>query len=109
MPCTIKDVARLAGVSTATVSRVTSGSNAVSDKTAARVLEAVSQLQYCPNVLAAELARGKDDIPRVRGSHRPASDTMNRPHASCSGAIPQDNRRQKGRERLWRAGSYDVK
>ena len=78
MPCTIKDVARLAGVSTATVSRVTSGSNAVSSKTAARVLELVSLLGYRPNVLAAELARGNGGIPRRRASNKSANNAANR-------------------------------
>jgi hypothetical protein len=96
MPCTIKDVARLAGVSIATVSRVTSGSNAVSGKTAARVLEAASLLEYCPHVLAAELARRNGGIPKMRGSHRRESGTMNRPRVSYSGAISQDNSRQTG-------------
>lgn len=65
--CNIKDVARLAGPSIATVSHVTSGSVHVSSKPTARVLAAFSQLQYCPNALAAELARGKSDRPRIRG------------------------------------------
>ena len=94
MPFTIKDVAKLAGVSTATVSRVTSGSNAVSSKTAARVLEAVSQLEYRPSALAAELARANGGIPRVRGSHRPAGGAVNKPHASYSGANMQETRRR---------------
>jgi transcriptional regulator with XRE-family HTH domain len=71
VPCTIKDVARLAGVSIATVSRVTSGSNVVSGKTAAKVLAAVSQLQYSPNALAAELARANLGNPRKREARRP--------------------------------------
>jgi transcriptional regulator with XRE-family HTH domain len=94
VPCTIKDVARLAGVSIATVSRVTSGSNAVSGETAARVLEAFSQLEYRPNVLAAELARAKRGFRKVRGSHQPASDAVNQPRASYSGAIAQDKHRR---------------
>jgi LacI family transcriptional regulator len=94
MPCTIKDVAILAGVSTATVSRVTNGSNAVAGKTAARVLEAVSKLEYCPHVVAAELARRNGGIPRMRGSYRRASDTMNRSHASYSASNSRDKPRQ---------------
>jgi len=49
---TMKDVARLAGVGTMTVSRVLSGTVAVSPETAQRVQTAVGQLQYRPNVLA---------------------------------------------------------
>jgi DNA-binding LacI/PurR family transcriptional regulator len=86
MSCTITEVAILAGVSTATVSRVTSGSNAVSGKTAARVLEAISQLDYRPHALAAELARRNGGIPRMRGSHQRVGNAMNRIHASYSAA-----------------------
>lgn len=49
---TMKDVARLAGVGTMTVSRVLSGTVAVSPETAQRVQTAVAQLQYRPNELA---------------------------------------------------------
>jgi DNA-binding LacI/PurR family transcriptional regulator len=93
VPSTIKDVARLAGVSIATVSRVTSGSNTVSRKTEARVLEAVSQLEYCPDVRAAELARRNIGIPKMRGSNRRASDAMNRLHAFYAGANSQEKPR----------------
>jgi len=48
----MKDVARLAGVGTMTVSRVLSGAVGVSPETARRVQNAVSQLQYRPNQLA---------------------------------------------------------
>lgn len=49
---TMKDVARLAGVGTMTVSRVLNGTVAVSPETAKRVQAAVAQLQYRPNELA---------------------------------------------------------
>lgn len=57
MPYTIKEIARVAGVSTATVSRVANGTGNVSGKTRARVLSAISTLQYCPNAHASELGR----------------------------------------------------
>jgi len=76
VPCTIWDVAKLAGVSIATVSRVTSGFNNVSCKTAARVLAAVSRLQYLPNAEAAELARRKGSNPRMRRTRRFATAGM---------------------------------
>jgi hypothetical protein len=66
-PCTVKDVARLAGVSHATVSRVVNGAGNVSSKTRTRVLTAVSNLQYCPNAHAAELGRANGGISRKRG------------------------------------------
>jgi hypothetical protein len=64
--CTIRDIARLAGVSTATVSRVTSGSENVSCKAKSAVLTAIARLQYSPNTHAAELGRAKGPSPRKR-------------------------------------------
>lgn len=55
MNATIKDVARVAGVSTATVSRVLSGKDTVSDGIRERVLSAVEDLEYRPNALARSL------------------------------------------------------
>ena len=52
---TISDVARLAGVSTATVSRVLNGYEHVSTDTAVRVAEAIEQLGYAPNAMAKSL------------------------------------------------------
>lgn len=63
---TVRDIARLAGVSTATVSRVVNGSGTVSRKTRMNVLAAVSRLQYCPSDHAAELGRQNGGIPRKR-------------------------------------------
>jgi LacI family transcriptional regulator len=48
----MRDVARLAGVGTMTVSRVLSGTVPVSPETARRVQTAIDQLQYRPNELA---------------------------------------------------------
>jgi DNA-binding LacI/PurR family transcriptional regulator len=63
---TVRDIARLAGVSTATVSRVVNGSGTVSRKTEKSVLAAVSRLQYCPSSHASELGRQNGGIPRKR-------------------------------------------
>ena len=70
MSCTLRDVAQLAGVSTATVSRVMNGAENVSCSTRSKVLSAVSKLKYSPDIHAVELRRGKGDIPRERGIHR---------------------------------------
>jgi uncharacterized protein with WD repeat len=59
MSTTIKDVAKLATVSTATVSRVLNGTAKVSGEIRTRVLTAVSRLQYHPNAHAAELGRAR--------------------------------------------------
>jgi LacI family transcriptional regulator, galactose operon repressor len=56
---TIKDVARHAGVSPMTVSRVINGSERVSPETRRRVEEAIAQLGYVPSRLARGLIRRK--------------------------------------------------
>lgn len=56
---TIKAVAAEAGVSTATVSRVLTGANAVGKKVRERVARAIQKLDYHPNRLARELRVGK--------------------------------------------------
>ncbi len=52
---TLKDVARLAGVSTKTVSRVVNNQGEISQVTRERVQAAIDQLGYRPNVLARSL------------------------------------------------------
>ncbi|SLM64427.1 MULTISPECIES: HTH-type transcriptional regulator GalR [Dickeya] len=54
---TIKDVARLAGVSVATVSRVINDSPKASEQARSAVLQAMQQLQYHPNANARALAQ----------------------------------------------------
>lgn len=58
MPCTIKDVARRAGLSPSTVSRALNKSGYVSADTQHRIEEAVAALGYQPNWMARGL-RGK--------------------------------------------------
>jgi DNA-binding LacI/PurR family transcriptional regulator len=55
---TMRDVALLAGVSTATVSHVINGSKNISAETTERVLQAISQVNYKPNTLAKSLRMG---------------------------------------------------
>lgn len=55
MSVTIKDIAREAGVSYASVSRALSGSRGVSLKTAQRILEVAKRLNYSPNGIARNL------------------------------------------------------
>lgn len=59
---TILDVAREAGVSYSTVSRVLSGYEFVKDSTRQRVLEAVDRLGYVANQQARSLAGGKSRV-----------------------------------------------
>ena len=54
----MSDVARLAGVSAQTVSRVAAGSKHVRPDTRERVLRAMNQLGYSPNRAAQALRRG---------------------------------------------------
>ncbi len=56
---TISDVARRARVTTATVSNVITQRVPVSDKTRTRVLQAIEELGYRPNLVARGLAQGK--------------------------------------------------
>ena len=56
---TIKDVARLSGVSSMTVSRVINGSERVSPETRQRVERAIAELGYVPSRLARGLIRQK--------------------------------------------------
>lgn len=56
MAVTIKDVAKLANTSTATVSKVMNGSYSISEQTAQRVREAMEQLHYLPNQRARNFA-----------------------------------------------------
>jgi DNA-binding LacI/PurR family transcriptional regulator len=55
----IKDVAREAGVSIATVSHVINNTRAVSDATRRRVMRAIEDCNYYPNVTARSLASGR--------------------------------------------------
>jgi len=59
---TLYDVARIAGVSTATVSRVVHGQDKVRDSTRARVLEVIDQLGYVPDGAAQSLSRRRKNI-----------------------------------------------
>ena len=54
----LSDVARLAGVSAKTVSRVIAGHHSVSPDTRQRVLEAARRLRFRPNHLARDLRQG---------------------------------------------------
>lgn len=56
---TLNDVAELAGVSIATVSRVVNNSGVVSDHVRSRVLKAIEELNYQPNVIARNLKQSR--------------------------------------------------
>ena len=58
---TMKDVAELAGVSTATVSHVVNGTKRLSPETTERVLLAIEQVKYNPNTAAKSLRSGQSN------------------------------------------------
>ena len=58
MAATIKDVARLAGVSPSTVSRVLNQKGVISDETKQKIASAMEQLKYVPNDIARSFANG---------------------------------------------------
>lgn len=59
---TLKDVARLAGVSTKTVSNVINGYPYLRPETRAKVEDAIEQLKYRPNLIARNLRRGTTSL-----------------------------------------------
>jgi DNA-binding LacI/PurR family transcriptional regulator len=58
----IRDVAKKARVSTATVSRVMSGIDVVKPETAKRVRKAIDALSYVPNLSARTLSKGRSHL-----------------------------------------------
>ena len=58
----IKEVAREAGISTATVSHVINNTRYVSDEVRARVERAIEECRYYPNAQARSLASGRSNI-----------------------------------------------
>lgn len=59
---TLKDVAKLAGVSPITVSRVINDPDSVKDSTKLRVQDAMDQLRYTPNTAAKNLASNRSGV-----------------------------------------------
>jgi DNA-binding LacI/PurR family transcriptional regulator len=62
MSVSIREIARLAGVSSATVSRVINGSNLVTNETTQRIQKIVRELNFVPNRSAIQLKNGKSQI-----------------------------------------------
>ena len=71
---TIMDIARKTGLSKGTVDRVLHNRGEVSRKSYARVMEAIQELGYEPNVFASLLAKGKKHLVAVLiPAHEPGS------------------------------------
>ncbi len=62
MPISMREVAKLAGVSSATVSRVVNGSSLVTDETAEKIRRIIRDLNFVPNNSALYLKQGKSQI-----------------------------------------------
>lgn len=62
MSLTLEDIARQAGVSRATVSRVLNGDEHVRESTRNRVLEVLQQYNFQPNLAARGLAAGRTNV-----------------------------------------------
>jgi LacI family transcriptional regulator len=71
-PVTLYDVARIAGVSTATVSRVVHGLDRVRDSTRAKVRDVIDQLGYVPDGAAQSLSRRQKSVIGLVGVERMA-------------------------------------
>lgn len=74
MTAKLKDVAALAGVSVRTVSNVVNNAPAVASATRERVLRAIDELQYRPNLAARNLRQGRTGliglaVPEVRSPY----------------------------------------
>ena len=59
---TLKDVARLSGVTVTTISRMLNNRVNVSEKTRAKILAAMEELDYHPNELAQSLIKQKSSF-----------------------------------------------
>jgi LacI family transcriptional regulator len=62
MPLTLEDIAKNAGVSRATVSRVINGASNVKEQTRARVMEVIQKNNFQPNIAARGLAAGRTNV-----------------------------------------------
>ena len=62
MSISMREIAKVAGVSSATVSRVINGSDQVTEETAARIRKIIADLKFVPNNSAIHLKIGKSQI-----------------------------------------------
>jgi len=99
----LQDVARRAGVGAATVSRVLNGSPGVKSSTRARVLRAVEELRYKPNLHARTLAGGRSNVLGVV-----MANLYNPFFADIYHAI-ETNAVQRGYETLLANSSHDIR
>lgn len=58
MAVTIKDIAKKVGVNPSTVSRVINGNSSISEETKRKILKAMEELDYHPNIMGRSLVNG---------------------------------------------------
>jgi len=75
MSVTVREVAKQAGVSVTTVSRVLNNHSSVSARTMRKVKAAIEELQYTPNLSAASLRRNHHQVLATGGQHATSLET----------------------------------
>lgn len=80
---TIKDVARLAGVSPSTASRAINDSDMISQATKERVKKAMEALDYSPNYSAQNLVKRKSNTVGIILPVREGQDSLGNNPFSC--------------------------
>ena len=93
---TVLDVAKRAGVSPMTVSRVVNGSGPVSPKLRARVEKALKETGYVPNTVARNLRTKRTDTigPGHARHHQPLLHACRARHESLVGTIEKPDRQR---------------
>lgn len=95
MAVTIKDVAKAAGTSVSTVSKVINGHYSISEETSQRVKEVIRELNYYPSASAQSFAKGRTKIVAVLANLAPNTAFQN-PHLFEIIAGMEETLRAKG-------------
>lgn len=95
MGVTIKDVAKAAGTSVSTVSKVINGHYSISEETADRVREVIKELNYFPSASAQSIAKGATKIVTMLTNLNPNTAFQN-PHMFEIVAGLEETIRSKG-------------
>ena len=95
MGVTIKDVAKAAGTSVSTVSKVINGHYSISEETADRVRRVIKELNYYPSASAQSIAKGATKIVTVLADLNPNAAFQN-PHMFEIVAGLEETLRSKG-------------
>lgn len=98
---TLKDVAKVAGVSYATVSRALSGSTEIGEETRRRILKLCKEMGYTPNSVARSMVKRRTDIIGLIVT------SMNNPFMSELTAHLEIYARRRGYNLMICSSSYD--